>query len=280
MEAQCTHFEISQVARLLEVSRAGYYRWRERRESPSEAQVRKLDLEARILVIHKESRGTYGVPRITAELHERGDVVSYNTVASTMKSLGVTGISPRLAVVTTTVSDPTASYPPDLVDRHFDQGSLNAVFTSDITYMRIGESFAYLCAIRDEHCGRVLGFVFDHHMRTELVMAALEQAIRVRGGAVEGAKFHTDRGAQFSDRRVAQLCEASGIQRSMGRTGSCYDHASAESFWSIFKHEYFYRHVFGNLDELRRGVADYMSFYNNQRRYSKPRNISPVNYEP
>ena len=109
-------------------------------------------------------------------------------------------LTQRVFKVTTTVSDPTASYPPDLVDRHFDQRSLNAVFTSDVTNMAIGESFAYLCAIRDEHSGRVLGFVFDHHMRTELVITAREQALRVRGGAVQGAKFHTDRGSQFSDR--------------------------------------------------------------------------------
>ena len=121
------------MARALEVSRAGYYRWREKRESHFEAQVRRSDLEARILVIHKESKGAYGAPRITAELHSQGDVVSYNTVASTMKSLGATRISPRLFKVTTTVS-----YPPDLVDdRHFDQGSLNAVLTSDTTSMRL-----------------------------------------------------------------------------------------------------------------------------------------------
>ena len=134
------------MARALEVSRAGYYRWREKRESPSEAELRRSDLKARILVIHKESKGTYGAPRITAELHSQGDVVSHNTTSLWMRELGVTGISPRLFKVVTTVSDPTASYPPDLVDEHFDQGSLNAVFTSDITYMRIGESFAYLCA--------------------------------------------------------------------------------------------------------------------------------------
>jgi transposase InsO family protein len=162
-------------------------------------------------------------------------------------------------VVVPTVSDPTATYPPDLVDRDVDQGSLNAVFTSDMTYKAIGESFAYLCATADEHSGRVLGFAVDNHRRTELVIAAREQALRVRGRAPQGAQFHTDRGSQCSDRRVAQRCNLSGIQRSMGRTGSWYGHASAESFWSIFNHEYCYRHVFGDLDDLRRGVADYLA---------------------
>ncbi len=114
--------------------------------SPCPEKVRKRDLEAKVLTIHRESRGTYGSPRITAELHAQGDMTSHNTVAHTMALLGIARISPRVFRVRTTVADPDANYPPDLVDRHFDEGALNAVWTSDITYLKIGEGFAYLCA--------------------------------------------------------------------------------------------------------------------------------------
>ncbi len=220
MEAECANFEISRMARLLEVSRAGFYRWLSHRDSPSAAKQRRRDLSVKILTCHKASNGTYGARRITSELAEMGDAVSRNTVWARMKELGIEGISPRSFKVTTTVQDPNATYPPDLVERQFDQGTLNAVVTSDITYLKIGDGFAYLCAIRDENSGRVLGFSVAEHMRTEIVTEALRQAIAIRNGALSGAILHTDRGAQFADRLVAALCEAAGIRRSMGRTGS------------------------------------------------------------
>jgi len=279
MAAECANFEVARMARLLEVSRAGYYRWMEaQRREPLLSEQRRCDLDAKILSFHRDSHGTYGEPRITLDLHEDGEKVSHNTVATRMSALGIAGISPRTFKVTT-VQDASATYPEDLVNRDFAPEGIDVLWTSDITYLKIGTGEAYLCAVRDEGSSRVLGWQVATHMRTEIVTDSLDQAIATRFSNVAGTIFHADRGSQFSDRKVEALCKKFKVTRSMGATGSCYDHASAESFWSIFKHEYFYRHVFANMDELRAGVADYINFYNHQRRCAKAGGVSPIRYE-
>ena len=163
MAAECANFEVTRMARLLDVSRAGYYRWHEaQRRGPLASKQRRADLDVKILGFHKDSRATYGEPRITQDLVENGETTSHNTVASRMAALGLAGISPRTFKVTT-VSDPSATYPEDLVNREFAPEGLNQLWTSDLTYLKIGASDVYLCGVRDEGSSRVLGWQLADH---------------------------------------------------------------------------------------------------------------------
>ncbi|AZI65960.1 IS3 family transposase (plasmid) [Rhodococcus qingshengii] len=244
-----------------------------------ERQQRRADLEVKIHAIHRESKGVYGAPRITAELRDRGETVTEKTVAKIMRSLGVAGISPRTFKVRTTVVDPFVSFPEDLVQRRFDRGRLDAVWTSDITYLTCGEGDMYLCAIKDEHSKKVLGWAVADHMRSELVLDALGMAVAERGGDVAGTIMHSDKGTQYTAGILKQACERYGLRRSMGETGICWDNAGAESLWSTFKHEYYYRHTFTHAAELVAAVDYWMNFYNTRRRHSTIGMLSPHNYE-
>jgi putative transposase len=278
--AQCASHDVTRMAELLGVSTSGYYKHRNTcsASEPSPRVQWRRDLEVKILAHHKASKGTYGSPRITADLHAEGQQVSENTVAKIMAALGIEGISPR-TFKTTTVVDPAASFPPDLVGRCFDQGRIDAVWSSDITYLTCGEGDMFLCAIRDEHSRRALGWATDDHMRTELVTTSVDRAVFTRGGRARGTLMHSDRGGQYTAHDMATACSRHGLRRSMGATGVCWDNAGAESLWSTFKHECYYRHVYATKLELIAAVDNWMHFYNNRRRHSSIGMLSPIDYE-
>ena len=168
MAAECANFEVRRMARLLEVSPAGYYRWKSTQDrDPLPSEQRRAERDQKILSCHKDSRGTYGAPRLTQDLHELGDPLSHNTVASRMRELGLAGISPRTFKVTT-VRSTKATYPVDLVNRDFAPDGITQLWTSDLTYLKIGEGDVYLCCVRDEGSSRVLGWQLADHMRTEI----------------------------------------------------------------------------------------------------------------
>ncbi|WP_156452501.1 IS3 family transposase [Mycobacterium gordonae] len=226
MAAECAAFDVTRMAQLLGVSTSGYYKHLTRlaEPEPTPAAQRRRDLEVKISAHHKASHGTYGSPRITADLHEEGERVSRNTVAKIMAELGIEGISPR-SFKTTTVVDPAASFPPDLVGRHFDQGRIDAVWSTDITYLSCGEGDMYLCAIRDEHSRRVLGWTVDDHMRTELVTTAVDRAVFTRGGRAAGVILHSDRGTQGEFNWSSQHLDQGGVvwrsRRKRSRAALC-----------------------------------------------------------
>ena len=274
-------FEIARMARLLMVSRSGYYDWVHREAGgPSPAEQRRADLRARIVEFHDESDHTYGSPRILADLREAGEQVSAKTVAKLMRQAGIAGISPRRFVPVTTQAGPDPQPVADLVGRRFDRGRLNRVWTSDITYLATGEGWLYLCAIRDGCSRRVVGWAVEDHLRTDLVEDALRRAVTLRGALPDKVIFHADRGTQYTSQQIADACADLPVLRSMGRTGVCWDNAAAESFWSTLKTEFYNRRDWATKAEARLAVGAWIEErYNRLRRHSSIGMISPVRFE-
>jgi putative transposase len=184
-----SNFSITRMARLLEVSRAGYYAWRGR--GPSARALRAERIEAKIAWFHGESDEVSGSPRILVDLREDGEVISRKTVAKSMRRLGLKGICPR-RWRTTTIVDHDDAYPPDAVARVWDTGTLNRVWVGDITYLRTWEGWLFLATVIDAHSRRVIGWAIDDHMRADLVEQALQMAITLRGELPAKVVFHAD----------------------------------------------------------------------------------------
>jgi putative transposase len=261
--------------RVLGVSRSGYYAWEDR--PLSRRVLEDLRLMLRIRTIHAESRGTYGVPRVHAELAAQGIRVGRKRVARLMVAAGLRGVSRRRSCRTTS-RDKDARRAPDLVDRNFTAEGPDRLWVADITYVRTWERFLYLAVVVDVWSRKVVGWVTGTTLRTQLVLAALEMAVARRDP--EDVIHHSDQGSQYTSIAFGKRCKVYGVRPSMGSVGDAYDNALAESFFASLECELLDRTTFRTLEEARKEIFDWIErWYNVRRRHSSLGYLSPVDFE-
>lgn len=267
---------VTTMCRALEVSTSGYYAWRGRR--PSARRLRDADLLVRVKASHEASRGTYGSPRILVDLREDGVRVSRKRLARLMKEADIQGVSRRKKRYTTVSGEGTQRFP-DLVQRRFQASAPNQLWVADITYVPTHKGDLYLAVILDVFSRRIVGWAMRPHLRTELVAAALEMAVRSRQPGA-GLVHHSDHGCQYTSLAFNHRCRAAGIDISMGSVGDCYDNAMCESFFATLECELIDRRSFVNHHHARRELFSFIEgFYNRSRRHSSIGYKSPIDFE-
>ena len=275
MKANQADYPVVILCRVLGVSTSGYYAWRDRKPS---VRVRSdAVLKERIKAIHVDSRGTYGVPRIFEELKALGVSVSRKRIARLMGELGIEGVSRRKRT-RTTVRREDARPVPDLVDRDFTAEAPDRLWVADITYIPTWVGFLYLVVVIDAFSRRVVGWAMANHLRTELVLDALNMALWQR--RPDNVIHHSDQGCQYTSIAFGKRCQIAGVRPSMGSVGDCYDNALAESFFATLECELIDRCTFRTHAEARMAVFEFIEgWYNPRRRHSSIDYLSPVHYE-
>ena len=276
VEQEKARYPVRILCSALGVSPSGYYAWRSR--GPSKRTVSDADLALEIRRSHARSRGTYGVPRVHADLAEAGHHVSRKRVARLMRHDHLAGVH-RRRFVRTTIRDEDAEPFPDLVNRDFRAPGPDRLWVADITELPTRSGSCYLAAITDAWSRRVVGWSMATRIRTELVTAALDAAV-VRRRPPGGLIPHSDHGSQYTSLAFGQRVRESGIAASMGSVGDCYDNAMAESFFATLETELIDRSDWANPAEARAAVFEYIEvFYNRIRRHSSLGNLSPEQFE-
>ena len=276
MNANQARFPIATMARVLGVSKAGYYAWAKR--PPSAHAEADAALLTRIRTVHISSRQTYGSPRIHAELREAGERHGRKRIARLMRRAGLVGSSHRRGGPVTTRRAQEVRPAPDLVDRHFTAEGPNQLWVADITFVPTAAGFLYLAVVLDVFSRRIVGWAMANHLRTELVLDALEMALGQR--RPRDVIHHSDQGSQYTSLAFGSRCREAGVRPSMGSVGDAYDNAMCESFFSTLEAELLARRRFQSQTEARMACFSYIEgWYNPHRRHSALGYLSPVAFE-
>lgn len=276
IDAKKARFPISDLCRVLQVQRSGYYAWREREESARVTNDRLLAVE--VAALFAESKKRYGSPRVHRELRKRGRRVCRHRVARLMREQRLRARA-RRKFVRTTQSNPGLPTPPNLLERSFTAEAPNRVWVGDVTYLPTREGFLYLAVLLDLYSRRVVGWATSEHNDEALTLAALRVALDLRQPA-PGLVHHSDRGTTYASGAYQDELAKHELVCSMSRKGDCWDNAVVESFFSTLDIECENGDMFASRAAARREVTEYiLGFYNPTRLHSTLGYRSPMEYE-
>lgn len=276
MSAHQAEFRITTMCRVLGVTRGGYYAWR--RRPMSDRKRADGSLTATIVRIHRDSRQTYGAPRIHAELREDGTRVGKKRVARLMRQARIVGVT-RRKYVRTTLRDARDRPGPDLVNRAFRATAPNQLWVADITYIPTQAGFLYLAVVVDVWSRKIVGWSMSTRLATRIVLDALTMAVE-RRRPESGVVHHSDQGCQYTSIEFGRRCGELGVRPSMGSVGDCYDNAMCESFFATLECELLDRSRFVNAADAELAIFDFIEgFYNTKRRHSSIGNLAPAVFE-
>jgi len=276
IDAKKATYPVTVLCEVLEVSRSGFYAWKDR--DPSGRAKADAELSVEIVAVHDRSQRRYGSPRVHRALRKKGVRASKKRIERLMQVLGIFGRQKRRFRRTT---DSAHSYPiaPNLVERHFDPSGPNQLWAGDVTYIDTNEGWAYLAVLLDLYSRRVVGWAISAKNDTELAWSALEQAARGRRPCA-GLVHHTDRGSPYASGDYRKALAAHGMTASMSRKGDCWDNAVAESFFATLRTELVDDERYATRREAALSIGDYIeSFYNTERLHSHLDYVSPIEFE-
>lgn len=249
--AEYATYPIQTLCKVMNVSRSGYYDWKKRPKKNHQRLI--LDLKT----LHKESRSTYGVPRMTIKIKELGYDIGRHTVQRLMRQENLYG----LPLYRKKYRKPTIAHE-DLVRRDFTAEHPNQLWCCDITQKWTKKGWLYLAVVLDLYSRKIVGWATDNNMKTHLPLRALNQAVTLRGNP-QGVIHHSDRGSQYTSEQYLLRLETANLRPSFGSAGSCLDNAVVESFFSILKRECLHRRAWATREQLREEINNFIStFYN------------------
>jgi putative transposase len=276
IEERRAEWPVTQLCRVLDVSRAGFYAWRSRDARASE--TRREELTQQVTEIHAQAKGRYGSPRVHAELVARGVACCENTVARVMREAGVAAKTKRTFRQTTDSNHPHP-VAENVLNRQFDPDEPNASWVADVTYIPTREGWVYLAAVVDLFSRVVIGWSMAATMTSRLVVDALEMAL-VRRRPGSGLVAHSDRGSQYASEHYQRRLTEERTACGMSRRGNCWDNAPMESFFASLKKERVHDEDYATREQAKGSIFEYIeSFYNRVRRHSSLGYVAPVEYE-